>query len=168
MYASPVASAQVKSALLLAGLLAAGETSVTEPEHLHEVAIPFLNSIGYMPTGYDPRTGVETVLESVPYRLFTECFLGRLDTVWSVGEIARALGPEALVFEYGAGSARKTARLLATLERPAGYVAADVAVHVTDLDGTPEAIPERLLAVFLREDGAWRVVQLHLSVGAAE
>jgi predicted transcriptional regulator len=65
--------------------------SVTEPEHLHEVALPFLNSIGYMPAGYDPRTGAETVLESVPYRLFTECFLGRLDTVWSVGEIARSL-----------------------------------------------------------------------------
>ncbi len=65
--------------------------SVTEQEHLHEVAIPFLNSIGYMPAGYDPRTGVETVLESVPYRLFTECFLGHLDTVWSVGEIARTL-----------------------------------------------------------------------------
>lgn len=31
-YRSPVASAQVKSALLLAGLLARGETSVTEPE----------------------------------------------------------------------------------------------------------------------------------------
>ena len=65
--------------------------SVTDQEHVHEVAIPFLNSIGYMPTGYDPRTGVETVLESVPYRLFTECFLGHLDTVWSVGELARTL-----------------------------------------------------------------------------
>jgi len=65
--------------------------SVTEQEHVHEVAIPFLNSIGYMPAGYDPRTGVETVLESVPYRLFTECFLGHLDTVWSVGELARTL-----------------------------------------------------------------------------
>lgn len=65
--------------------------SVTDQEHLHEVALPFLNSIGYMPAGYDPRTGAETVLESVPYRLFTECFLGRLDTVWSVGEIARSL-----------------------------------------------------------------------------
>ncbi len=65
--------------------------SVTEPEDLHEVALPFLNSIGYMPAGYDPRTGAETVLESVPYRLFTECFLGHLDTVWSVGELARSL-----------------------------------------------------------------------------
>jgi predicted transcriptional regulator len=64
---------------------------VTEPEDLHEVALPFLNSIGYMPAGYDPRTGAETVLESVPYRLFTECFLGHLGTVWSVGELARSL-----------------------------------------------------------------------------
>jgi L-histidine N-alpha-methyltransferase len=41
-------------------------------------------------------------------------------------EIAEAIGPEALVFEYGAGIARKTVRLLATLERPAGYVPVDI------------------------------------------
>lgn len=40
--------------------------------------------------------------------------------------IARALGPAALVFEYGAGSAQKTVRLLETLERPAGYVPVDI------------------------------------------
>jgi dimethylhistidine N-methyltransferase len=41
-------------------------------------------------------------------------------------EIARALGPDALVFEYGAGSARKTTRLLAALRRPAAYVPVDI------------------------------------------
>ncbi|HEY6100218.1 MAG TPA: L-histidine N(alpha)-methyltransferase [Anaeromyxobacter sp.] len=41
-------------------------------------------------------------------------------------EIARAIGPDALVFEYGAGIARKTVRLLATLRRPAAYVPVDI------------------------------------------
>jgi len=65
--------------------------SITGEEELHNVALPFLNMIGYMPVGYDPRTGVETVMESVPYRLFTECFMGQLDKIWSVGELARTL-----------------------------------------------------------------------------
>jgi dimethylhistidine N-methyltransferase len=41
-------------------------------------------------------------------------------------EIAAAVGPDALVFEYGAGSARKTALLLAALRRPAAYVPVDI------------------------------------------
>lgn len=65
--------------------------SMTDEDELHMVALPFLNMIGYMPAGYDPRTGAETVLESVPYRLFMDCFLGDIHRVWSVGEMARAL-----------------------------------------------------------------------------
>jgi len=65
--------------------------SITDEDEMQEVAIPFLNAVGYMPAGYDPHTGAETVLESVPYRLLTDCFLGHLDKVWSVGEMARAL-----------------------------------------------------------------------------
>jgi L-histidine Nalpha-methyltransferase len=42
------------------------------------------------------------------------------------GEIAAAIGREALLFEYGAGSARKTALLLEALARPAGYVPVDI------------------------------------------
>jgi len=41
-------------------------------------------------------------------------------------EIAAAVGPEALVFEYGAGSARKTTLLLGALRRPAAYVPVDI------------------------------------------
>ena len=65
---------------------------MTDESELHKVALPFLNAVGYMPEGYDPRTGVTTVVESVPYRLFAECLLGHLDKVWSVGELARTLG----------------------------------------------------------------------------
>jgi L-histidine Nalpha-methyltransferase len=42
-------------------------------------------------------------------------------------EMADAIGPDALVFEYGAGSARKTALLLAALDRPAAYLPVDIA-----------------------------------------
>jgi len=66
--------------------------SLSDEEELHMIALPFLNMVGYMPAGYDPRTGAETVLESVPYRLLVDCFLGDLDRVWSVGELARHLG----------------------------------------------------------------------------
>jgi dimethylhistidine N-methyltransferase len=41
-------------------------------------------------------------------------------------DLAAAIGPGALVFEYGAGSARKTALLLAALSRPAGYLPVDI------------------------------------------
>jgi L-histidine Nalpha-methyltransferase len=42
------------------------------------------------------------------------------------GEIAAAVGPDALVFEPGAGSGRKTVRLLSALERPAAYLPVDI------------------------------------------
>jgi len=45
-YRSPVASAQVKSALLLAGLLAAGETTVTEPERSRDHTERLLRFLG--------------------------------------------------------------------------------------------------------------------------
>jgi dimethylhistidine N-methyltransferase len=41
-------------------------------------------------------------------------------------DLADVLGPDALVFEYGAGNARKTALLLAALRRPAAYVPVDI------------------------------------------
>lgn len=45
-YASPVASAQVKSAVLLAGLFAEGETSVTEPEKSRDHTERMLSAFG--------------------------------------------------------------------------------------------------------------------------
>ena len=41
-------------------------------------------------------------------------------------DLAEIIGPEALVFEYGAGSARKTALLLGALRRPTAYVPVDI------------------------------------------
>jgi dimethylhistidine N-methyltransferase len=42
-------------------------------------------------------------------------------------EIARAVGPGALVFEYGAGGDAKALRLLEALDRPAGYLPVELA-----------------------------------------
>ncbi len=41
-------------------------------------------------------------------------------------EIARAVGPGAVVFEFGAGSGRKTERLLAALQDPVAYLPVDI------------------------------------------
>jgi dimethylhistidine N-methyltransferase len=41
-------------------------------------------------------------------------------------DLSDAIGPDALVFEYGAGNARKTALLLEALRRPAAYVPVDI------------------------------------------
>ncbi len=41
-------------------------------------------------------------------------------------DIARAVGPRALVFEFGTGSGRKTERLLSVLEEPAAYLPVDI------------------------------------------
>ena len=56
-------------------------------------------------------------------------------------EIAEAVGPDVLLFEYGAGTARKTVRLLATLERPAGYVPVDISPE--SLGAAEEAVRAR-------------------------
>lgn len=63
-------------------------TGVDDP---HRVAAEFLEAIGYLPKGYDPKTTEEGVADSVPYRLFMECFVGRPDKAWSVDELMAAL-----------------------------------------------------------------------------
>jgi dimethylhistidine N-methyltransferase len=43
-------------------------------------------------------------------------------------EIAGAVGPRALVFEFGCGAARKTERLLAALREPVAYLPVDISI----------------------------------------
>ncbi|HKU79812.1 MAG TPA: 3-phosphoshikimate 1-carboxyvinyltransferase, partial [Rhodanobacteraceae bacterium] len=52
-YASPIASAQVKSAVLLAGLYAGGETSVTEPHPTRDYTERMLRAFGW-PIAFEP------------------------------------------------------------------------------------------------------------------
>jgi len=63
-------------------------TPLTPLKDLDDVATAFLSQIGYLPKGYDPKTGAKSVQESVPYRLFVECFLARPDRGWTADQLA--------------------------------------------------------------------------------
>lgn len=67
-------------------------TPLTPLSDIDEVAMLFLNQIGYFPKGYDPKTDVTDIRDSVPYRLFVEFFLSRTDKAWIVEDLATALG----------------------------------------------------------------------------
>ena len=49
-----------------------------------------------------------------------------------VGEMARAIGPGAMILEFGSGSGVKTAKLLGALESPAGYIAVEISRSALD------------------------------------
>ena len=66
-------------------------TPLTPLKDLDEVSLMFLTQIGYIPKGYDPKTDAKNVRESVPYRLFVECLLGREDKGWTVEQLATKL-----------------------------------------------------------------------------
>lgn len=66
-------------------------TPLTPIDDLKEVTLTFLTQIGYLPKGYDPKTGTTDVLKSVPYRLFADCFLGHPEKGWLVEELANEL-----------------------------------------------------------------------------
>jgi DNA-binding transcriptional ArsR family regulator len=66
-------------------------TPLTPIDDLKEVTLTFLTQIGYLPKGYDPKTGTTDVLKSVPYKLFAECFLGHPEKGWLVEELATEL-----------------------------------------------------------------------------
>jgi len=63
-------------------------TPLTPVEDLKDASLQFLKEIGYISKGYDSKTDVDNIQESIPYRLFTECFLGNLNRVWAVEEMA--------------------------------------------------------------------------------
>ncbi len=66
-------------------------TPLTPLDDLNEVATTFLESIGYIPKGYDPKTGGKGLTKSVPYRLFVDCFLKRGERGWTAEELATKL-----------------------------------------------------------------------------
>jgi predicted transcriptional regulator len=67
-------------------------TPLTPLNDIDEVAILFLNQVGYFPKGYDPKTDVTDIRDSVPYRLMVNYFLERMDKAWVVEDLATALG----------------------------------------------------------------------------
>jgi len=52
---------------------------LTPLSNVDEVAILFLNQVGYFPKGYDPKTEVSDIRDSVPYKLMVDYFLDRMD-----------------------------------------------------------------------------------------
>ncbi len=56
------------------------------------VAETFLMQIGYIPKGYDPKTAATALRDSVPYRLFMDCFVRNMSKAWAVEELAAILG----------------------------------------------------------------------------
>ena len=52
------------------------------------VAETLLVQIGYLPKGYDPKTGAVTIRESVPYRLFMDYLMAYPTKAWTVEELA--------------------------------------------------------------------------------
>jgi predicted transcriptional regulator len=73
-------------------LIVVSNTPLTPLNNIDEVAILFLNQIGYFSKGYDPKTKVTDIRDSVPYRLMVEFFLDRMDKAWIVEDVAVALG----------------------------------------------------------------------------
>ncbi len=67
-------------------------TPLTPLNDIDDVAIIFLNQVGYFPKGYDPKTDVTDIRDSVPYKLFVNCFLDRMDKAWVVEDLATSLG----------------------------------------------------------------------------
>ena len=63
-------------------------TPLTPLKDMDEVALIFLQQVGYLPKGYDPKTSVRNVEDSVPYLMFTECFLRNMKRVWLVEEMS--------------------------------------------------------------------------------
>jgi hypothetical protein len=72
-------------------LTVVSNTPLTPIADVDTVAIGFLFQIGYLPKGYDPKTDVESVRQSVPYKLFMNCFLKRPEKLWSIEELQTVL-----------------------------------------------------------------------------
>ena len=66
-------------------------TPLTPLDDVDDVSLQFLQMIGYLPKGYDPKTAAIEVQDSVPYRLFTECFIGNMKRPWTVEDLAAKL-----------------------------------------------------------------------------
>ena len=62
-------------------------TPLTAVEDLDEACEIFLVHIGY----FGPKTVGGNVRDSIPFRLFVDCFLKRRDRVWQVKELAHEL-----------------------------------------------------------------------------
>ncbi len=72
----------------------------------------------------EPGSALFDEICSLPEYYPTRTELAIMET--SLPEMAKAIGPEALVVEYGSGTGLKTRRLLAALENPVAYVPVEI------------------------------------------
>lgn len=72
-------------------LAVVSNTPLTPVSDVDTVAITFLYQVGYLPKGYDPKTDVDSVRQSVPYKLFMNCFLKRPEKAWNIEELVTVL-----------------------------------------------------------------------------
>jgi 3-phosphoshikimate 1-carboxyvinyltransferase len=151
-YALPVASAQVKSAVLLAGLQAEGETTVVEPAPTRDHTERMLAAAG---------AGVTVRPTSVTVRRPARLSLGRVDVPGDFSSaapflVAATLVPGSELHVHGVNLNPRRTGLLAILERMGaritvynrhevgGEPAGDLEVHSAPLVGTtvgPEEVP---------------------------
>lgn len=66
-------------------------TPLTPLNNVDDIALQFLTHIGYLPKGYNPKTNVADTQDSVPYRLFMDCFMRNIKRAWQVEELAAYL-----------------------------------------------------------------------------
>ena len=110
---------------------------VTERDPRHELAADVRKGLRATPKRlpskyfYDARGSelFEKICEQPEYYL-TRVELGILRQ--QAGSMAHAIGPDALVVEFGSGSGIKTQLLLAALERPVGYVPIEISSSALD------------------------------------
>jgi L-histidine Nalpha-methyltransferase len=96
---------------------------------------------------YDARgCALYELITELPEYYPTRTELGILDAHGA--DLSAAIGPGALVFEYGSGSGLKTGRLLEVLRRPAAYLPVDIARGA--LLATAEALTRRFPGVTIR------------------
>jgi len=67
-------------------------TPLTPLTDVDDIALQFLTHIGYLPKGYNPKTEATDTQDSVPYRLFMECFMRNIKRPWTVEDLAHYLG----------------------------------------------------------------------------
>jgi predicted transcriptional regulator len=64
-------------------------TPIEDPK---EVALAFLRQIGYLPGGSEGVASSRDLKESIPFKLFVDCLLKRMERGWTVEQLAHRLG----------------------------------------------------------------------------
>lgn len=64
---------------------------MTDIDDVDTVALRFMEDLGYIMRQYDPKTPVDSVRKSVPYKLFLDCFLRHQDKDWRVEDLSEEL-----------------------------------------------------------------------------